>query len=243
VSTYRIDLAYEGTGFHGFARQAGLRTIQGDIEAALEQIIGIPVKTSCAGRTDKGVHARGQVVSFRAEVEMDVSRLQRSLNGVLGPEVGVKTVAMVPDGFDARHSACWRAYRYQILNSPWPDPLVRTTTWHLAEPLDVAAMDQLAKGAVGEHDFSSFCRLDPGRSLVREVLEAGWQRAGDLLVLHIRARSFCHQMVRSIVGTGVEAGRGKLDPAAMVSILAARNRAVAGQLAPANGLILWEVGY
>jgi tRNA pseudouridine38-40 synthase len=104
-------------------------------------------------------------------------------------------------------------------------------------------MDQLVKGAVGEHDFSSFCRLDPGRSLVRQVLEAGWQRDGELLVLHIRAGSFCHQMVRSIVGTAAEAGRGKLDPVTMDSILAARSRAAAGQPAPSSGLILWEVGY
>jgi tRNA pseudouridine38-40 synthase len=238
-----VDLAYEGTGFHGFARQAGLRTVQGAIEAALEQIIGVPVKSTGAGRTDKGVHARAQVVSFRVDVDVDASRLQRSLNGVLGPQVGVKTVAVVPDGFDARRSACWRAYRYQILNLPWPDPLRRTTTWHVAEPLDLAAMDQIAQGVVGEHDFSSFCRLDAAKSLVREVLEAGWHRDGDLLAFHIKARSFCHQMVRSVVGTAVEAGKGKLDPASMASILEARNRAAAGQLAPSNGLILWEVGY
>ncbi|MGH8873846.1 MAG: tRNA pseudouridine(38-40) synthase TruA [Acidimicrobiia bacterium] len=243
MPTYRLDLSYDGSGFHGYARQPGVPTIQGELEEALGRLAGGKVATAVAGRTDAGVHARGQVVSFEAEEALDPRRVVAALNGMLGPAIVVTSCAQASDGFHARFSACWRAYRYRVLNAPVPDPLDRHVSWYVAEPLDLPAMERAAAGFVGTHDFTSFCRRAPERSSVREVLEAGWEREGDLLIFFIRARSFCHQMVRSLVAFSVEAGRGRVDPGRVGEVLTARDRAAARGVAPPQGLILWEVGY
>ena len=242
MPTYRVDLAYDGTGFHGYARQEGLRTVQGEFETALFHRTG-EVKTAVAGRTDAGVHAAGQVISFTVNGPLDVGELQRSLNSQLGPEIAVYAVSAVPDTFHARFSATGRRYRYRIWNAPVHDPLSVRTTWHIPEPLEVPAMDHAIAALVGTHDFASFCRKATGRSTMRELREASWSRAGSVVELSIVANAFCHKMVRSIVATSVEVGRGRLDPEAVLDLLEERDRSVASGSAPSRGLILISVEY
>lgn len=243
MATYRIDLSYDGSGFHGYARQRDVRTVQGDLEAALARILG-PTATEVAGRTDAGVHARGQVVSFSTGVGVDCNRLARSLTGLLGPEIVVFDCRRVDDRFSARFSAVRRTYRYHILNRPYPDPLRRAVMWHVKHPLDVSAMDLATGYLVGEHDFASFCRRAEGGSTIRTVLSADWTRHPDDLVrLQIVGSAFCHQMVRSIVAFCVEVGRGRLAPDATPRVLEARDRNAARGAAPPHGLVLWHVDY
>lgn len=239
---YRMDLAYDGTDFHGYARQDNVRSVQGDLEAALFHRTG-PIKTVVAGRTDRGVHATGQVVSFAVDEPLDIGALQRSLNRQLAPEIAVYAIAEVRDDFHARFSATGRRYRYRIWNGLVLDPLSARTTWHVAGPLDVAAMDQAAAGLVGTHDFASFCRKHQGRSTMRELRQATWERSGGFVELSIAANAFCHQMVRSIVAISVEVGRGVFEPSDVLEILEARDRSVAKGCAPAWGLTLTAVEY
>ncbi|MGQ0847889.1 MAG: tRNA pseudouridine(38-40) synthase TruA [Actinomycetota bacterium] len=243
MPVYRIDLAYEGTGFRGLARQQGQRTVQGLVEEALARIIGHEVTTAAAGRTDAGVHARQQVMSFEHDHSLDVERVQRALAGLIGPEVVPYFMTRAAEGFHARHSALTRSYRYRILNGRWPDPLRRNLVWHVPEPLEQAAMSETVGHLIGEHDFASFCRARPPAHTVRRVMEASWARSDDILELAVQANAFCHQMVRSIVGFSVDVGRGRRHAAEITHVLAARDRAMAGQMAPAHGLILWEVEY
>lgn len=243
MPVYRLVMAYDGSGFRGFARQPGIRTVQGELESALERVLDRNVPTTGAGRTDAGVHARGQVVSFTLSEEADLERLKRSLTGLLSPEISVIGLYPAPTDFDARFSASWRRYRYQILNREANDPLQRATVWHVPELLDEEAMSREAEALLGEHDFAAFCRRVEGASMVRRVDEASWSRQGDLLRFDIKASAFCHQMVRSLVGFLVEVGKGKRPPGDVGRVLAGRDRSRAGQLAPPHGLILWEVGY
>ncbi len=243
MAIYRIDLSYDGSGFHGYARQRDVRTVQGELEAALARILG-PTTTEVAGRTDAGVHARRQVVSFSTDSPVDCDRLARSLTGLLAPEIVALGCERAPDGFSARFSALRRTYRYDILNRPYPDPLRRAVVWHVKHPLDVAAMNRAVTHLVGEHDFASFCRRAEGGSTVRTVLTAAWTRAPDDLVrLEIVGTAFCHQMVRSIVAFCAEVGRGRLAPEDTPRVLEARDRSAARGAAPPHGLILWGVGY
>jgi tRNA pseudouridine38-40 synthase len=243
MTTYRLDLSYDGSGYRGFARQDGQRTVQGELESALTTILGEAVTTVAAGRTDAGVHARQQVLSFDLAGEADVDSTLRRLNGLVGPEVVANRLEAAADGFSARFSAKWRRYRYFVDPTSSPDPLLRAWVWHWGRPLDVTAMEQAAADMVGEHDFTSFCRAASGRSSVRTVLEAGWTNEGRLLVFDVKAAAFCHQMVRSMVGFCVAAGTGKVDPDSLEEVLAARDRNAAPEIAPPHGLILWEVGY
>ena len=197
MPTYRLDLSYDGSRFHGYARQPTVRTVQGELEAALARILE-PVETVVAGRTDAGVHARQQVVSFATGKPVDPDRLARSLTKLLRPEIVVYAASLAPEDFSARFSATRRTYRYRVLNSPYPDPLVRATMWHVRDPLDPAAMNRAVGHLVGEHDFASFCRRREGASTVRTVLSAGWSdRSDGILELEISGTAFCHQMVRS----------------------------------------------
>lgn len=249
----RLLVAYDGTDFHGFADQPGLRTVAGRLTAGLERVLGHPVEVVGAGRTDRGVHAWGQVVSFDASRESlqrgGLEGLSRRLNHLCGPDIVVREVAEVSPDFSARFSARARRYRYTIVNGPVPDPFRRRFAWWIPESLSVRAMQAGADAAVGEHDFSSFCRRPRGPrsgevSLVRRVLDTGWsQPEQGLLQFEIEATAFCHQMVRSIVGTLVAMGRGDRRPGEMLAILGARDRAVAAQLAPPHGLCLWNVQY
>ncbi|MFN8050369.1 MAG: tRNA pseudouridine(38-40) synthase TruA [Acidimicrobiales bacterium] len=247
----RLVVSYDGGPFSGFARNAGVRTVAGDLEAHLSRVLRHPVVVTGAGRTDKGVHAWGQVVSFETFADrLEPERLMRSLNHMGAPSLAVRSVDAVDADFDARFSARWRRYRYTILTSEAPNPFLAGTSWHLPQPLDLDAMRVAGETFLGTHDFSSFCRRPqqvegrPPASLVRTVTGLEWtEHEGDLLRLEITAQAFCHQMVRSIVGTLVDIGRGHRAATDVAAMLAARDRAAAGDLAPPQGLCLWEVGY
>jgi len=238
-------VAYDGTDFHGFARQKHARTVQGELESRLSLLLRAPVETVGAGRTDAGVHAAGQVVSFDVSREIDPAWVQMRLNKLLAPEVVVRTAAKVPDDFSARFSATRRAYEYRLYRSPVPDPFRDRFALWVPGPLSLSKMRAAARALIGEHDFSSFCRLpEPDVSLVRNVHDARWVDLGDgLLRFDIEAGAFCHQMVRSLVGTMVDIGRGRKRAGDMAAIIRATDRAAASQPAPPHGLCLWEVVY
>jgi len=243
VTTYRIDFAYDGSGFHGYARQPLVRTVQGQLEEALFKLVG-EVETAVAGRTDRGVHSRAQVVSFTAAADLDTDRIVRSLNRQLAPEIAVATVTVAPADFNARYSATGRAYTYLVLNRRVPDPFLAATSWHYETPLDLDLMNEGVAHLIGEHDFAAFCRKAGGRSTVRRLDSAVWtDRRSGLLAFDVAASSFCHQMVRSFVALSVEIGRGRLDADAVPSILASRDRQQAKGAAPARGLTLVSVTY
>ncbi len=253
----RLDLAYDGTAFHGWATQPGLRTVQGVLEAALAQVLRLPgVGVTCAGRTDTGVHARGQVVHL--DVAQDVvagtagrgaqpapQALLRRLNGVLPDDVRVTAAARAPDGFDARFSALWRRYAYRIADTPAAhDPLARHAVLSWRRRLDVEAMDAASAPLLGEHDFAAFCRRRAGATTVRTLLELGWRRpAGGPVVATVRADAFCHSMVRALVGCLVAVGEGRRDVGWPRAVLDAGVRDPAVTVLHAHGLTLEEVGY
>ncbi len=241
MPTYRLDIAYDGSGFHGYATQPKVRTIQAVLEDALFRITG-EVETAVAGRTDKGVHASGQVVSFRCGSELDERRALRSLNRQLAPEIAVLSVATVSDDFHARFSATGRRYLYRIVNRLAADPFLAAYAWHYRHALDEEVMNAAVQPLVGEHDFASFCKRSD-QPTVRVVRRVQWSRGGDLVELEIEASAFCHQMVRSVVAASVEVGRGKLPADALGSILAARDRAAGRGAAPPQGLTLVGVEY
>ena len=244
----RMTIAYDGTNFHGYAENRGVRTVAGDLGDALATVLRHPVLMHVAGRTDAGVHAWGQVVSFDAEDgDVDLPGLQRHLNSMLGPAIVVREASTTWPGFDARRWALARRYRYTVLNRPVPDPFLARTTWHVPEPLDIAALRLACDPLIGEHDFTSFCRVPrriPDASLCRRVDDARWLDLGDgLLRFDIDASSFCQQMVRALVGTMVPMGAGRQKAGEMASILRGRDRGLANRVAPARGLCLWEVVY
>ncbi len=252
VDRVRLLVAYDGIGFHGFAVNRGVSTVAGTLEQALEMILNVPVALTGAGRTDRGVHAWGQVVSFdmpRDAIEME--ELRHALNKVCGGAIVVRDASVESAEFDARFSARSRVYRYSVLNQPAPDPFATRTAWWVEHPLDLRALQLSCDPLIGEHDFSSFCRR-PKRegdeiSLRRRVIDARWSVPSHdrdhVLLFEIEAQAFCHQMVRSIVGTMVEMGGGKKRAGEMAGILRSRDRHRAGQLAPPHGLCLWEVRY
>jgi tRNA pseudouridine38-40 synthase len=246
----RATVAYDGTGFAGFAAQKdGPPTVGQTLADAIERVLGHPIELTCAGRTDAGVHARGQVVSFDAdETHVDSTGLERAVNKLLRPAIAVRDVRVVDPAFDARFSAKSRRYRYSILNQSAPSPFMAATSWWIDRPLDLAAMRLACDPLIGEHDFSSFCRRPaPEATLVRRVVSATWEVVdgddGCTLQFWIEANAFCHQMVRSIVGTMVDVGIGRRRAGDVSGILRALDRAKAGNLAPPHGLCLWEVEY
>ena len=253
----RMTIAYDGARFRGMAENDGVQTVAGTIRAEIERCVGHSVVLSIAGRTDAGVHGWGQVISFDVDTELVVSgrsapsRLARSINRLCVPSIVVRDAQVAAENFDARFSALWRSYRYTIVNRPVPDPFLAATTWWVPQELDIHALHLGCDALFGLHDFSSFCRRPKPNpltgveaSLLRRVHSASWLELDDgLLRFDIRASSFCHQMVRSIVGTLVDMGRGVRRPGEMSGIIRARDRAAAGGVAPPQGLCLWEVGY
>ncbi len=242
----RMDLAYDGTDFHGWAKQTGLRTVQGELEGALTTVLRVPeIAVTCAGRTDTGVHARGQVAHADVAVEPDVGDLRRRLDGLLPADVRVRRVVAAPDGFDARFSAVWRRYAYRIADHPAAiDPLTRghVLTWRHA--LDVDAIDAASKELLGRHDFAAFCKKREGATTIRTLLDLSWERDEDgLLVGTVRADAFCHHMVRSLVGCLMAVGEGRHPASWAGDVLAAATRDPAVTVVPAHGLTLEEVGY
>jgi tRNA pseudouridine38-40 synthase len=244
--TIRLTLAYDGTGFRGWARQRdpSVRTIEGVVSAQLQRVLQDPVKLSVAGRTDAGVHARGQVASFTTASSVLPERLQKALNGALAPELVVVDAAYVPEGFDARFSASAREYVYRIHEAALPDPFTAGFVWQRPGRLRQGPMRGAARLLVGEHDFASFCRHPGGdRSTVRDLRRLSVGREGDVLSIRAVANAFLHHMVRSLVGTLVAVGEGTLEAGAMPEILVARDRKAAGPPAPARGLTLERVHY
>lgn len=242
----RLDLAYDGTDFHGWARQRdpAIRTVEGEIVAVLAQALGEEPRLSVAGRTDAGVHARGQVVSFAGEAVSRPERIAKLLNGRLAPEVVVVRSRRTSERFDARFSALAREYRYGLDTAAVPDPFSARFAWHHPRDLSLRLMREAASHLVGTHDFRSFCRPPGGeRSTVRTVQRLTIARRDDRLVFRVRANAFLHQMVRSMVGTLVAVGERELSPDSMEEILRAHDRSAAGPLAPPHGLTLDRVVY
>jgi tRNA pseudouridine38-40 synthase len=245
----RLRIAYDGRRFHGFAAQGnGVRTVAGVLASAMARVLRLPdgPPLLCAGRTDAGVHARDQWVhvDLPASAAVDLSGLQRRLLRLLAPEVVVRSATVAPDGWDARRTALSRTYRYTVLTTATPDPFRSGFVWWHPGPLDRRAMDLACDALIGEHDFASFCRRQGDATLVRRVLAASWSEPDDgTVVFEITANAFCQQMVRAIVGTLVEIGRGRRRAGEMLAILHAGDRAVAGAPAPPDGLVLWAVTY
>lgn len=239
----RIDLSYDGTSFHGWARQPRLRTVQGELESALATVLRVDsVETTCAGRTDAGVHARGQVVHVDVAEPMGLSELARRLNGVLDPDVRVRAVSAAAPAFDARFGALWRRYVYR-LSDVVPDPLTRGYVVRWPRPLDVEAMNQAAGLLVGEHDFAAFCKKRDGATTVRTLLELQVARVDGVIEATVRADAFCHSMVRALMGCLVAVGEGRRTPEWAGSVLAAQVRDSGVVVMPAHGLTLEEVRY
>lgn len=241
-----LTVAYDGTGFRGFAAQPDQRTVAGELGRALAQYLRDDVADVVgAGRTDAGVHAWGQVVSCSTGAAVDPEALATALTRRLGPELVVRSARIVDPGFSARHSATARVYRYTVVNRPAPDPFLARYAWWVPEPLDLARLRLGADPFVGSHDFAAFCRRGPaGTTTVRRVLRSHWDDLGDgLLRYEIRATAFCWQMVRSVVGTLVDIGAGRRTAGEVLGIIRSRDRARAGRLAPPEGLCLWAVEY
>jgi tRNA pseudouridine38-40 synthase len=257
----RLLVAYDGSSFHGFAPNPDVPTVAGVLTEALEKITQSEVHLVAAGRTDAGVHARGQVVSVDLPSRIKIESLGKKLNALCGPHVAVRDARWVSPEFHARFSAIWRHYRYTILNSLTPDPFLATTAWHVHNSLDVRPMQLAADAIMGERDFSAFCRKPDGQdcaddgeevggstqakpvSMRRFVMQANWRRNDDLVTFEVRANAFCHQMVRSLVGTFVDIGLGRRPPSDMMALIRSGRRSDASQIAPPHGLCLWEVGY
>jgi tRNA pseudouridine38-40 synthase len=275
---WRLTVAYDGSGFHGFAAQEGQRTVAGALSGALGRITRTSIVLTCAGRTDSGVHATDQVVHFDLPADrsdgLDPDAIVTSCNSLLGPSVVVREAAIAPLGFDARRSAVSRRYRYLVVNAPVADPLLAGLTWQVADPLDLRTMEAGADALLGEHDFRAFCRRAPGSTvddpITRRVIDARWTRMGGsprwpgagakaradredgaalvprvgiLYAFEIEANAFCHQMVRSLVGTLVDVGRGRRRPSDILAILRSADRQQAAQPAPPHGLTLVAVRY
>lgn len=265
MTRIRLDLAYDGGGFTGWARQPGLRTVQGELEAALATIFrrtGEPPRLTVAGRTDVGVHATGQV----AHVDLDEAQLAgldrprrgvaspvgldalvRRLNGIAGADgdVHVHSAVVAPRGFDARFAAVWRRYEYRVADgAARRDPRRRGfELWH-PTALDGSAMDAAARSLLGLHDFAAFCRPREGATTIRTLQEFSWERDADgVLVARVRADAFCHSMVRALVGACLAAGDGKHPATRAVELRDAVERTSAFAVVPAKGLTLVEVGY
>ena len=243
MTVIKLVLAYDGTDFHGWAKQRRVRTVEGLLEGSLALLLGEAPKLSVAGRTDAGVHAEGQVTSFDAPDSLDPDKVLRALNGMLAPEVVVRHARRAPAGFDARHSATAREYRYRIDTSAVPSPFTARFAWHHPGPLRIGALRAAARDLVGEHDFASFCRAPQQGGTTRRLLRLSVSAAADRAEIRAVANGFLHQMVRSLTGTLVAVGEGRIDRHAMPAVLAARNRAEAGPIAPPHGLTLIRVRY
>ena len=240
----RLTLEYDGTDFVGWQRQLNGRSVQTVVEAALAELLGVWVQAVAAGRTDSGVHALGQVVAFDAPRPLPAQAYLRGLTGLLPPDVAVVAAAEVPDGFDPRRWATGKRYRYCLTRRPSRSPLLRRTHWELFGPLDVGAMQTAARALVGTHDFTSFraadCEAPHARRTLRTVQLAD---LGETLQIELEGTAFLKHMVRNVVGSLVEVGRGKHPPEWIAELLAARDRTLAGPTAPAHGLTLVEVTY
>ncbi|MBA2239937.1 MAG: tRNA pseudouridine(38-40) synthase TruA [Solirubrobacterales bacterium] len=239
MAAYRFEIGYDGRDFAGWAAQPGRRTVQGELEAALEKILQRPARLTVAGRTDAGVHALAQVASVELDREPP-SDLAWRLNGLLGPDVGVRSFEPAPEGFDARRWARSRTYLYRVLTGPVPDPFEAGRALWVPRPLDEPAMFECADSLAGEHDFTAFTPTDTKHSRFRRnVLASSWEREGErLLAFRITADAYLRSMVRVLVGSMLEAGEGRRDADGFRALLEGAPRSAAGRTAPAHGLYL-----
>jgi len=250
VTTYRLDIAYDGSDFRGWAKQEGLRTVQAEIEDALGRLFGAPTPLTVAGRTDAGVHATGQVASFSA-VKAPPANLRRALNALTPADISITAAAPAAEDFDARRQATSRRYRYRLLLGDVPSPFERRYSMHLSYPLDRGLLDAAAAQIVGTHDFTAFTPTDTEHvRFERRVLDAGWRgpeagagAAEEILSFEVEADAFMRNMVRVLVGTMLEIGTGRRDPDSLDTLLSGRPRPEAGETAPARGLFLIGVSY
>jgi tRNA pseudouridine38-40 synthase len=240
----KLILEYEGTAYHGWQLQPGLDTIQGRLEDALGRLAGRPVRVTGAGRTDTGVHALGQVASCAGTWRLDDATLRRALNALLPADIAVRTVETAPPDFDPRRAARSKTYRYTLLRQATRSPLLARFSVHAPAPLDLAAMREAGAALVGRHDFSAFrAGTCAAATPVRTLTRVEWRTDGPLWHLEIDGNAFLQHMVRIIVGTLLEVGRGARPPAALAEILASRDRRRAGKTAPPQGLCLVAVAY
>jgi tRNA pseudouridine38-40 synthase len=253
----RIDLSYDGSNFHGWAAQPGLRTVQAEVQRALGVALRLPeVWVTCAGRTDTGVHARGQVIHLDVAEEVlvasagrapvpPVAALVRKLNGILEPDVRVHEARVVPAEFDARFSALWRRYAYRVADAPAAyDPLTRHHVLHWPRPLDLATMNAAAADLLGLNDYTSFCKAREGATAIRRVTRLDWARdERGVATMTVVADAFCHSMVRSLVGCLLAIGEGRKDVTWAADMLRRASRSSDIHIASARGLTLEEVGY
>jgi tRNA pseudouridine38-40 synthase len=234
---------YDGTDFFGFQIQAHERTVQGEIERALEAVTGRKTRVVGAGRTDCGVHAKGQVIGFEVTWEHSLSVLERALNATLAGDVALLEMGLAPEGFHPRFSALSRTYRYTLLSQPCRSPLARRYAWHVTPDLDLNRMAQGSRCLFGTHDFVTFGRSPQGENTVRTVYRAQFQQDGPFTTFDIEANAFLNRMVRSVVGTLVLVGWGRMSPEEFEMLMQARDRSLIKQVAPAHGLTLMQVNY
>lgn len=240
----KLTVEYDGTNYHGWQIQSNSESIQGALERAISTFLRTPTRIMGSGRTDAGVHALGQVVSFVTEQEFKPHRIRRALNALTPPDITIKEVESVPDSFAPRRDARSRVYEYHILNRPTPSPFYRNRAWHLHAPLDVDAMRDAITCLLGEHDFTSFRAGDcDAAHPIRRVYQTSLEQRGELLVFTIEATAFLRHMVRNIVGTLVEVGSGARSVEAFRVLPELKDRSKAGETAPAHGLFLTEVRY
>ncbi|MBS1850973.1 MAG: tRNA pseudouridine(38-40) synthase TruA [Acidobacteria bacterium] len=244
----RLILAYDGSDFAGWQVQPASPTIQGTLATAIGRLTGEKVLPQGSGRTDAGVHALAQVVTFVTESNVPTGNFLKALNDLLPPAIRVLEAAEVPADFHARKSARAKTYRYHMYRADICPPFLARYVWHFPYPLDEGAMQEAAGRVLGEHDFTSFAAVDPERdetpaSHVRSILASEWERQGDELVYTVRGSGFLHHMVRNLVGTFLLVGKGTLQPEDVSRILEARKRSAAGATAPASGLFLVSVEY
>jgi len=240
-----LTLEYDGTRYHGFQWQAGLPSIQGELEKAIKRLTGERRRVIAASRTDAGVHAKGQVVSFRTESSLPTNTFISGLNYYLPRDIAVKSAYRVSDSFNVRRDAISREYSYYILNSPTRSPMREAFSYLVASPLDIEAINQAAQALIGEHDFASFASGNGARikSTVRRVFKAQLERNGEMVIFNMAANSFLPHQVRNTVGCLIRVGLGKMSIDEFRSIIKRRKPGMAGPTVPACGLCLTRINY
>jgi len=240
----KLTLEYEGTPYFGWQLQAGQDSIQGQLESALAQIFGTAIRVHGAGRTDAGVHARGQVAAVTLPRDFDPLELKRALNAMLPPAIAIVLSEQVPEEFDPRRDARSRVYEYRVLNRETRSALEHRFAWLIRDALDFNALQTAARVYVGEHDFAAFRTLgSEEKTTTRRVIESRWTRAGHILTYRVEANAFLRHMVRTMVAAMIDAGRGKIRTHDIEKMLESHDRSIAPAPAPACGLFLIEVRY